>query len=30
LAYHNPELAEVANDKARDFFKAGNFPDALK
>jgi stress-induced-phosphoprotein 1 len=28
--YINPELAEEANNRARDFFKDGKFPDALR
>ena len=30
VEYINPELAEEANNRARDFFKDGKFPDALK
>ena len=30
LAYINPEIAEQHKEKGNEFFKAGNFPDALK
>jgi len=30
LEYINPELAEKSNDEAREFFKKGDFPNAIK